>query len=175
MSKRIAVIGNGGGGKTTISRQLGSYYDVPIVHVDSVQYQEGWTYTPEQDCDRILNEVADRENWLIDGFGSKPVIERRLKLANTVVFVDFPLYKHYLWAGKRQLGSWRGPRSELPIGCSEFSFKYTSKLVKVMWEVNRDYVPWFRKLVAGLPESTTLFHLRTPQQVNHILDQHQKI
>jgi len=116
-----------------------------------------------------LNEIADRDAWLIDGFGSRSVIERRLGIADAVVFVNFPLYQHYLWAGKRQLGSWRGSRIELPDGCPEFSFKYTKKLITIMWEVNRDYVPWFRAFVANLPESTTLFHLRSPTQVKHFM------
>lgn len=172
MNKRIAVIGNGGGGKTTLSRQLGKFYDIPVVHVDAIQYQRDWTNTPQHVCDKILNEVADGDSWLIDGFGSKPVIKRRLALADTVVFVDLPLYQHYLWAGKRQLGSWRGARSELPPGCSEFSLGYTVKLAKVMWQVNRDHVPWFRSLIPQLPDSTSLFHLQSTQQVKRLLDRH---
>jgi len=169
--KRIAVIGNGGGGKTTISRTLGSFYDIPVTHVDSVQYQEGWMYTPQDICDRILDEVAEGDKWLIDGFGNKPVIERRLKSADAVVFVDFPIYLHYRWALKRQIQSWKGSRSELPEGCKEFSFKFTMKLVKVMWEVDRDYVPWFRKLVSELSESTKLFHLRSPKEMRLFLSE----
>ena len=169
MVKRIAVIGNGGGGKTTISRKLGEHHGIPVCHVDSIQYQAGWKYTPVDECERVLNEIADGESWLIDGFGSRAAIERRLGIADVVVFVDFPLYQHYWWAAKRQLGSWRGSRAELPEDCPEFNWKYTRKLTQVMWEVNRDYIPWFRTLVSELPESTMLFHLHSPRQVHAFL------
>ncbi len=174
MVNRIAVIGNGGGGKTTLSRQLGEYFGIPVHHVDSIQYQAGWVYTPAQECEKILNEIADGSEWLIDGFGSQVVIERRLGMADLVVFVDFPLVQHYWWAAKRQLGSWRGSRVELPEGCTEFSFKYTIKLITAMWAVHRDYVPWFRTLVSALPKTTTLYHLRSPTQLNSFVAEFQK-
>lgn len=116
MIRRIAIIGNAGGGKTTISKKLGEFYKVPVTHVDSIQYREGWAYTPENICAQMLNEIADGDSWLIDGFGNRAVLERRLEIADTVIFVDFPLYRHYWWAAKRQFRSWRGSRSELPAG-----------------------------------------------------------
>lgn len=170
MFRRIAIIGNAGGGKTTVSRKLGDFYKVPVTHVDSIQYGEGWTYIPEEICSQLLNKIADGDSWLIDGFGNRSVLERRLRNADTVVFIDFPLYRHYWWATKRQLGSWRGSRSELQPGCSEFSFKFTKNLAQIIWELNRDYVPWFRKLASELPKSTRLFHLRSPDDVEIFLE-----
>ena len=152
--QRVAVIGNGGGGKTTLSRRLGRALDIPVYHIDSIQFQSGWRYTPAAECDRALNDVAAGDTWLIDGFGSRPVIERRLCAADAVVFVDFSIWTHYWWALKRQARSWRSPRTELPSGCSEFNLSYTVKLVRVMWDVNKSYVPWFRGLVANLPKTT---------------------
>lgn len=169
MFRRVAVIGNGGGGKTTISRKIGAYYNIPVFHVDSIQYEAGWKYTSEHECDRMLNKIADSDSWLVDGFGSKTVIERRLRMADAVVFIDLPLYQHYWWAGKRQLNSWRGSRVELPEGCHEFSLLFTVKLISAMREVNRSYVPWFRALVADLPVSTTLFHLQSPSAIHQFL------
>ena len=164
--RRVAVIGNGGGGKTTLSRRLGRALDIPVYHVDSIQFQAGWRYTPAEECDRILNDIAEGETWLIDGFGSRAAIERRLRTADAVVFVDFPIWTHYWWALKRHVGSWRSPRAELPPGCPEFNLTYTVKLVRTMWRVHKNYVPWFRGLVASLPTTTQLFHLRTAREMN---------
>ena len=88
--QRIAVIGNAGGGKTTLSRLLGEALGLPVHHVDSIQYQPGWKRSASAECDRRLDEVAASEFWIIDGFGSDGAIERRLRAADTVVFVDFP-------------------------------------------------------------------------------------
>ena len=37
--ERIAIIGNAGGGKTTLARTLATSLDLPLVHVDAVQYR----------------------------------------------------------------------------------------------------------------------------------------
>ena len=161
---RVAVIGNAGGGKTTLSRLLGDAFELPVHHVDSIQYQSGWLRTPVAECDSSLDELAAGDRWIIDGFGSDDVIERRLRAADTVVFVDFPLSVHYWWACKRQWKSRRRQRQELPENCPEFTLNYSWKLVRVMWRVHRHYRRWFARLVHELPNDVTVFHLRSPRE-----------
>ena len=168
------MIGNVGGGKTTLSRLLGDALGLPVHHVDSIQYQPGWERTPSAECDRRLDEVAASQSWVIDGFGSDGAIERRLSAADTVVFVDFPLLVHYWWTCKRQWRSRRRQRAELRDNCPEFTLRYSWKLAKVMWEIHRDYRPWFTKLVNGLPDNVSVFHIRTPKEWREFLFQHSR-
>jgi len=161
---RIAIIGNAGGGKTALARKLGALLDLPVVHVDSVQYQPGWHRTSNEECDRALDGAARTARWIIDGFGNDKVIERRLQLADTVVFVDFPLWRHYWWAARRQWNARKAQRRELPDDCPEFSFAYTWKLARIMWQVHRDYRPWFQQLVEEKQRSGNVVVIRTPQQ-----------
>jgi adenylate kinase family enzyme len=153
LGPRIAIIGNAGGGKSTLARKLGTTLDLPVTHVDSVQYRSGWQRTEAAECDRILDGVANADRWVIDGFGSDASIEQRIAIADTVVFVDFPLWRHYWWAGKRQWAARQGQRSELPENCPEFSFGHTRKLFAVMWLVHHEYTPWFRTLLARRSET----------------------
>ena len=173
--QRVALIGNGGGGKTTLARRVSRAFDLPLIHVDSIQFQPGWQYTPRQECDAALDEIAAGERWVIDGFGSDDVIERRLRLADTVVFVDFPFPVHLWWATKRQWKSRTAPRAELPEGCPEFTVSYTWRLYKVMWQVNRDYCPWFRDMILELSDAVSVFHLRSPAEYRVFLLEHVKL
>ena len=166
---RIAIIGNAGGGKSTLARKLGKALDLPVTHVDSVQYRSGWQRTETAECDRILDGAAQADRWVIDGFGSDASIEQRINLADTVVFVDFPLWRHYWWAGKRQWAARHGQRSELPENCPEFSFTHTRKLFAVMWLVHRDYTPWFRTLLGHSCETGNVI-IRQPAHWNQLAD-----
>lgn len=105
MIDKIAVIGNGGGGKTTLSRSLASRYGLPITHVDSIQYLAEMKVRPKDETTAMLLEVASKERWIIDGFGSIDVMRARFEIADIVVFVDFPLWRHYWWCTKRQIKS----------------------------------------------------------------------
>lgn len=55
---RIAVIGNGGGGKTTISRRLHQIYQLPLTHVDSIQFLAGMIPRNTEETRSILNQLA---------------------------------------------------------------------------------------------------------------------
>lgn len=168
--RRIAVIGNAGGGKTALSRLLGDMLALPVYHVDSIQYRPGWERTPLPECDRRLDELAAEKHWVIDGFGSDDVIERRMRAADTVVFVDFPLVIHYWWACKRQWRSRRQQRAELPEDCPEFTLEYSWKLATEMWRVHRCYRPWFTEMVKALPDDIAIIHIRNPREWKSFAD-----
>ena len=170
IGRRIAIIGNGGGGKSTLARRLGVILDLPVTHVDSIQFLNGWQRRPIEECDRLLNEAANVKSWIIDGFGSDQVIEKRIELADTVVLVDFPIWRHYWWAIKRQLASRKSQRAELPDNCPEFNIAYTWRLLTVMWLVHREYTPWFRTLVAAKRKSGNAIIFRNPKQMNDFLN-----
>lgn len=74
--KRIAIIGNGGGGKTTLAKELAAKYSLPVTHVDSIQYLAGMNVRDPLETTNILNKLAEREHWLIDGFGSFEVMQK---------------------------------------------------------------------------------------------------
>lgn len=148
MIQKIAVIGNGGGGKTTLSRQLGRLHGVPVTHVDSIQFVAGMHIRPHSETIKILEDLQARDLWLIDGFGPLDIIEKRFKQADRIVFVDLPLWRHYWWCTKRQIKSLWVTRSELPDGCSEASFSHTIKLFKTLWRVHHQMRPELLKIFA---------------------------
>lgn len=147
--KRIAVIGNGGGGKTTLSTKLSRNLQIPVTHVDSIQFLPQLKKRPIEETREILNRVADEESWIIDGFGPLDVIERRFELADKIIFIDFPLWRHFWWATKRQINSFKNkPRGELPRDCNEATLSHTIDLYKTLWRVHQELRPQFLHLFA---------------------------
>ncbi|OLC19908.1 MAG: hypothetical protein AUH33_04810 [Chloroflexi bacterium 13_1_40CM_68_21] len=95
--RRIAVIGKGGGGRSTLCRALRARLGLPVRDVDEVQWLPGWQRAPLDETPRTLDTWAAADSWIIDGFGPWPVIDRRMERADTIVYVDFPLRTH-LWS-----------------------------------------------------------------------------
>ena len=44
--RRVAIIGNAGGGKSTLARRIGAALGAPVWSVDDVQWRAGWTPAP---------------------------------------------------------------------------------------------------------------------------------
>jgi adenylate kinase family enzyme len=158
--RRVALIGNGGGGKSTIARALGRHLGIQVHEVDEVQWLPGWRRAPLDEVARTLDAWAAADSWIIDGFGPWPVIDRRMSRADTIVYVDLPFRTHLWWAAKRQIVSlvrrraWGGQSAPPP---SLLLFR-TLRRVHAM---RSDLV----ELVTKDGRAAKLVHLRSPREM----------
>ena len=142
---RIAIIGNAGGGKSTLARKLEDLLGLPLHSIDQLQWRPGWTPAPKQEFADVHTKLIATPRWIIDGWGDFEMIEERLDRSDTVILVDHPLWRHYWWAGKRQFSCLFCPRSDGPPGCPMIPM--TWPLIKMLWQIDRDAMPKLRKLV----------------------------
>jgi adenylate kinase family enzyme len=168
--KRIAIIGNGGGGKTTLSRRLNQLHGLPLTHVDSIQFTAGMLARDREVVASILDELALRPEWIIDGYGPFASIEKRFEAADHILFVDFPLWRHYWWCTKRQAKAYWSPRTELPEGCDEASLSHTLKLYKIVWRVHTQIRPKLLEVFARESIQPKVFIIRTLADWRRVFD-----
>lgn len=87
--RRVAVIGSGGAGKSTLARALGGRLEIEVVHLDRLFWRPGWEPTPTDEWRALQVELVEPESWIIDGnYGG--TLDVRLAAADTVLFLDFP-------------------------------------------------------------------------------------
>jgi adenylate kinase family enzyme len=109
--QRIAVFGNAGAGKSTLSRQLADITGLPLYVLDLIQFPDGKYRSGEknggklspEDYLKVHAELIEKEQWIIDGYGSVSSAWERFERANTLVCVDLPLRSHYWGVTKRLL------------------------------------------------------------------------
>ncbi len=145
--KKIIVIGNIAGGKTRLSLLLAARYELPLLHVDSIQFQKGMKIRPATETTQIINAMTSQEAWLIDGYGPLEILEQRFLMADAIVLIDLPLWQHYWWLCKRQITNFWNPRKELPIECDERTWEHTKKLFKTIRQMHTKMRPELLKIL----------------------------
>ena len=160
---RIAVIGNAGGGKSTLCRALSKAQDIPLFPVDSIQWKPGWKAAPVNEVKQRHDEILQLERWIIDGWGTFELIEARFNAADTIIFVDLPLIIHYWWSIKRQVKCIFVPRVDGPEGCP--MLPVTWPLLKMIWRIHFHLRPTLLRMVCSHEAEKQVFHLTSPKQI----------
>ena len=102
MGNKIVIIGNAGGGKSTLAKKLSQARNIPLYRLDSLQWNPGWIPTSKEEFDRQHENLISQDTWILDGFASWSSIEKRFAAADTIILVDHAIWVHYWWAIKRQ-------------------------------------------------------------------------
>jgi len=93
---RVAVFGNAGGGKSTLSKQLAQLTGLPLVPLDRLKYKPGGSEVPHAEFKAAMaDRLLQQDQWIVDGFGSLDTVWERLDVADTLVDLDLPVLLHY--------------------------------------------------------------------------------
>lgn len=84
------IIGCPGAGKSTFGRELAKITGLPLYHLDLIWHRADRTTVSREEFDMRLSEIMKQEKWIIDG-NYKRTLPVRLKEADTVFFLDYPL------------------------------------------------------------------------------------
>lgn len=160
--RRVAIIGNAGGGKTTLSKRMAADLGVPYHSIDAVQWMPGWRFNPQFEAvhDSWLTEPA----WVIDGIGTWSSIEKRFAAADTVLWIDLPLPRHLWWATKRLGKNTVRPDPDVPAGCSLLTNVYS--FYRMILDIDQRHRGRLALAVEKARDSGKVVHvLRTPGQI----------
>ncbi|PPS44098.1 adenylate kinase [Chroococcidiopsis sp. TS-821] len=161
--KKVAVFGNAGGGKSTLSKRLSEIAGLPLYVLDKIQYPSGDTEVSQEEYQHIHQKILATDRWIIDGFGNKETLWLRLNEADTLVFVDLPLYVHFWWVTKRLIVGYFKPPEGWPQKSS--ILKSSLRSYRVLWLCHKRLTPKYREYIQQAQSIKSVYHIQSPAQI----------
>ncbi len=62
--QRLLVIGPCGAGKSTLSNVLGKKLDLPVFHMDQLNWRPGWIESSKDEIRARLADIVATERWM---------------------------------------------------------------------------------------------------------------
>jgi adenylate kinase family enzyme len=167
--RKVALLGNAGGGKSTLGVRLSAKKGIPLYSVDQLQWKPGGVAVPDAEFERTHDEILARDSWIIDGFGTYPAYLRRLEVADTIILIDHPLWRHYWWTARRNLLS----VFRTPVGFPEQTplIGDSVRIAKFVWWVHKNFTPTNRRMLEKYAATKKVFHLRSPREIRSFCEE----
>ncbi len=116
--QRVLIIGPCGAGKSTLAATLGSKLDLPVFHMDQLNWQTGRVESSKDEIRERLSGITATGRWVIDGTYGGTLAER-LPHADTVIYLDYPV-SLCVTRLLRRIRTYRGrTRPDMTEGCPE--------------------------------------------------------
>jgi hypothetical protein len=141
---RIVIIGNAGGGKSTLARKLAMARGLQPIEIDRLLWQDGWKLTPTDIYMRQHDDIIASDDWVMDGLGQQTSIPSRITRATEVILIDMPLWMHFWLAAERQIAWAAGNLEHAPGGIAQMP--PTQGLFRSIWDVEQNWMPGVRGL-----------------------------
>ena len=166
--KKVAVFGNAGGGKSTLSKRLSQISGLPLHVLDKIKYQSGGTEVPHEDFLSAHQKILATDQWIIDGFGCMETLWLRLDKADTLIFVDLPLYVHGWWVTKRLITGYFKPPEGWPSNSPILRSSLNS--YHALWLCHKYLTSKYRKYIEQAQNIKTVYHIRSTKQISQFFE-----
>jgi adenylate kinase family enzyme len=166
--ERVAILGSGGVGKSVLAAAIAERTGLPVVHLDTVYWQPGWTKPPREEFDAKLDAAVAGERWILDGnFLRDDRADPRFARVDTVIFLDLPRHVCLWRIARRRVKGARRPPRDLPDGCTEaFDLEFT----RWVWNYPVKNRPDILERMAALGPDVDVHRLRSQRDVDRFLE-----
>lgn len=163
--KRVMIVGQPGGGKSYLARELGRLTGLPVIHVDLLHWCPGWVERPRGKKIAMALEIERSPQWIFEGSLSA-TFDHRLSRADTLVILDMPLglrLWRVFWRTLKQHGK---TREDLPRECPE---RFDLEFWTFIWRTRNTARRRNRALVQQAGPDVAVHHLKSRRDVTRFL------
>ncbi|MBH0781248.1 P-loop NTPase family protein [Nocardia bovistercoris] len=108
---KVVILGRGGAGKSNLAARLGAAIALPVVELDKHFWPPDLTPLPEDQWTQIQRRLVTEPAWILDGdLGPYDALDVRLQAADTIIVLDFPLWRcawRALRRSRENMAFWR--------------------------------------------------------------------
>jgi len=160
--KRILILGPSGSGKSTLARQIGERLDLPVVHLDAINWNPGWVQTERGQFRERVAQAVRGDMWVMDGNYTSD-LDLRLPRAEAVIWLDLPRHVYFPRALWRSVKNYGHARDDVGPGCPErLDLSFFRDWV---WTYPTRSRTRHAEIMANLPATVRGIVLRSPAQV----------
>lgn len=116
--QRIVILGNCGGGKSTLATQLGAVLDLPVYHLDQIFWKPGWVESERDEFDARVLEVTATERWIIDGNYTR-TLQARIDRADLIIYINISRSLAVYRVVRRSVRHWGRTRPDMGDDCPD--------------------------------------------------------
>ncbi|MFT8570771.1 MAG: DNA topology modulation protein [Leuconostoc pseudomesenteroides] len=167
---KIMIIGCGGSGKSTLATKLSHKIDVPVSHLDALLWHDNWEMSSKDEQRHIINNVLDKDQWIIDGNYSA-TLDMRVAKADTIIFIDRSKVMCLYNVVKRYIHYKGHSRPDMHANCPE---KIDFEFVHWIWTFNKKRKPAIIEMLADVKHTKNVVVLKSNRQIDYFLKSVQK-
>ena len=170
--KKIFVFGKPGSGKSTLSKNLASATGIKLHALDSIVYKKNGDLVDRKTFDEEHENILSSDSWIIDGFGPVESFNKRLDIADTLIYIDLPYVISYWLVTKRLLKGLVIKPEGWPDGSS--IIKGTLASYKVLKICPKFWNDDFMKKLEKISANKSLYVIRSISELNSFVDENVK-
>jgi adenylate kinase family enzyme len=167
--KRIAVIGNAGSGKSTLTQKLHKILELPIYHLDKYFWKPNWGRPDPHEYKIVHDTICDQDKWIMDGMNLK-LLEYRIKKSDVVIFLDIPRYICFWRIFKRMFKYYGKVTPTSAEQCPERLNWDFLKFLKWIWDFKAKYRPKIIDLLNAYANTKEIYILKSPKEIERFID-----
>ena len=166
--KKIVIFGKPGSGKSTLSKSLASATGIRLHALDLIEYKKNGDKVDSTTYDEAHKNILSSDSWIIDGFGPIESFNKRLGVADTLIYIDLPYLVSYWLVTKRLLKGLLVKPEGWPDGSS--ILKGTLQSYKVLRLCPKFWNNDFMQKLEKISTNKSLYVIRSVSELNNFID-----